>query len=68
MQSAFAMDWYKIPLKYRYCLLLFMEGIKRRIEPTAGIIIPLSNNTFVSVSTYHQYLPAYLIFFPIIGR
>ncbi|KOB67235.1 Odorant receptor [Operophtera brumata] len=40
----------KIPQNYRFSLLLFMERIKRRIEPMAGVIIPLSLNTFVSTT------------------
>nr|AQQ73504.1 olfactory receptor 24 [Heliconius melpomene rosina] len=47
--SAYSMNWLEINLKLRRHVILFMERIKRPIQPLAGRIIPLSNNTFVSI-------------------
>ncbi|KAJ8719046.1 hypothetical protein PYW07_016602 [Mythimna separata] len=57
MESAYAMDWLVMPIKYRRALLLFMERIKRNINLVAGNLIPISNSTFVSVvrSSYTFY-------------
>lgn len=43
------MDWLQMPTKNRKDLIIFMERIKRPIRPTAGLIVPLSSSTFVSV-------------------
>ncbi|KAG6441258.1 hypothetical protein O3G_MSEX001756 [Manduca sexta] len=56
-ESVYEMNWLEIPLKYRRTLIIFMERIKRPIDPMAGAIIPLSNSTFLSVvkSSYTFY-------------
>ncbi|XP_045767770.1 odorant receptor 94a-like [Maniola jurtina] len=56
-ESAYFMNWLDSPLKHRYHLIFFMERAKKPILPLAGLIIPLSNNTFVSIvkSSYSFY-------------
>lgn len=50
IESAYAMDWLEIPIKYKRAIIIFMERIKRTINLVSGSLIPLSNATFVSVS------------------
>ncbi|XP_034828824.1 putative odorant receptor 92a [Maniola hyperantus] len=56
-ESAYLMNWLDSPLKHRNHLIFFMERVKKPILPLAGFIIPLSNNTFVSIvkSSYSFY-------------
>ncbi|XP_045496734.1 odorant receptor 94a-like [Colias croceus] len=55
--AAYCMDWVDMPVEIRKSLIIFMEGIKRPIRTMAGHIIPLSNDTFISVvkSSYSFY-------------
>ncbi|XP_046967569.1 odorant receptor 46a-like [Vanessa cardui] len=57
MESAYFMDWLNTNVKHRRHLIFFMERIKCPIQPLAGVIIPLSNETFVSIvkSSYTFY-------------
>ncbi|VVC92578.1 unnamed protein product [Leptidea sinapis] len=48
---AYAMDWTDVPINQRRSLIIFMERVKCPIIFVAGRIIPLSNNTFVSMKT-----------------
>nr|QLI62064.1 odorant receptor 21 [Streltzoviella insularis] len=49
MNSAYAMDWLMIAPTQRRYLIIFMERIKRPIQPKAGFVIPLSANTFLTI-------------------
>ncbi|XP_049871330.1 odorant receptor 94b-like [Pectinophora gossypiella] len=49
IESAYKMDWLELSVKHRKDLIIFMERIKRPLQPMAGAFIPLSNNTFISV-------------------
>ncbi|XP_047521442.1 odorant receptor 46a-like [Pieris napi] len=55
--DAYSMNWLDIPVKNRKELIIFMERIKRPIRVMAGRIVPLSNDTFVSIvkSSYSFY-------------
>ncbi|XP_060802237.1 odorant receptor Or1-like [Amyelois transitella] len=57
MEFSYATDWLSFSVKHRRTLIIFMERIKYPIKPTVGALIPLSNNTFVSIvrSSYTLY-------------
>nr|QNS36255.1 olfactory receptor 94b [Mythimna separata] len=50
-QSLYSMDWRRARLPFRRSLVLVMERAKRPLRPTAGRIIPLSLDTYVTVNT-----------------
>ncbi|XP_053605477.1 odorant receptor 94a isoform X2 [Plodia interpunctella] len=56
MTSAYATDWLAFPMKHRRMLIIFMERLKRPIQPL-GSLIPLANSTYVSIirSSYTFY-------------
>nr|AII01063.1 odorant receptor [Dendrolimus houi] len=57
VESAYMMDWLEVPLTHRKNIIVFMERIKKPIKLIAGFIIPLSNETFISIvrSSYTFY-------------
>ncbi|GBO99179.1 Odorant receptor 94b [Eumeta japonica] len=48
-QSVFAASWPETPHAFRKALVVVMERFKRPLKPVAGLIIPLSLETFVKV-------------------
>ncbi|XP_045449327.1 putative odorant receptor 92a [Melitaea cinxia] len=57
MESAYFMNWLSTNTRHRRHLIFFMERIKRPIQISAGVIVPLSNETFISIvkSSYTFY-------------
>ncbi|KAJ0177826.1 hypothetical protein K1T71_006699 [Dendrolimus kikuchii] len=57
VESAYMMDWLEVPVTHRKNLIVFMERIKKPITLIAGLLIPLSNGTFISIvrSSYTFY-------------
>ncbi|KAL0850684.1 hypothetical protein ABMA28_006629 [Loxostege sticticalis] len=57
MESIYAMEWLHAPVRFKKSLVLMMERAKRPLRPAAGLIIPLSLNTFVTIlrSSYTFY-------------
>nr|QLI62083.1 odorant receptor 40 [Streltzoviella insularis] len=57
MSSLYAMQWLCTPVAFRRALVLAMERAKRPLRPVAGLIIPLSLETFVTIlkSSYTFY-------------
>ncbi|XP_041988938.1 odorant receptor 4-like [Aricia agestis] len=45
----YCMDWLQTPVTHRKHMIILMERVKRPIQPMAGNIIPLSNDTFVKI-------------------
>uniref|UniRef100_A0AAU6NDB3 Odorant receptor n=1 Tax=Mythimna loreyi TaxID=667449 RepID=A0AAU6NDB3_9NEOP len=56
-QSLYSMEWRRARLSFRRSLVLVMERAKRPLRPTAGRIIPLSLDTYVTIlkSSYSFY-------------
>jgi hypothetical protein len=50
LDSLYAMEWLHAPLPFKRSLVMMMERAKRPLRPAAGRIIPLSLDTFVTVS------------------
>ncbi|CAG9796252.1 unnamed protein product [Diatraea saccharalis] len=48
VQSIYSMDWLHAPLSFKRSVVLTMERAKRPLRPTAGHLIPLSLDTFVT--------------------
>ncbi|XP_028164936.1 odorant receptor 2a-like isoform X1 [Ostrinia furnacalis] len=57
VEAVYAMEWLHAPLRFKRSLVLLMERAKRPLRPAAGLIIPLSLNTFVTIlrSSYTFY-------------
>nr|UVB79103.1 odorant receptor 1 [Heortia vitessoides] len=57
LQSLYGMEWLRAPAPLKRSLVLVMERAKRPLRPAAGLIIPLSLNTFVTIlkSSYTFY-------------
>ncbi|KAJ8735945.1 hypothetical protein PYW07_007565 [Mythimna separata] len=56
-QSLYSMEWRRAELSFRRSLVLVMERAKRPLRPAAGLVIPLSLDTFVKIikSSYTFY-------------
>ncbi|XP_075979368.1 odorant receptor 4-like [Anticarsia gemmatalis] len=52
-ESIYSMEWRRAPLRFQRALLVVTERAKRPLRPTAGLIIPLTLDTFVTVSRHH---------------
>ncbi|KAL0901045.1 hypothetical protein ABMA27_006374 [Loxostege sticticalis] len=57
VESIYVMEWLHAPVRFKKSLVLMMERAKRPLRPAAGLIIPLSLNTFVTIlrSSYTFY-------------
>nr|AXY83389.1 putative odorant receptor 10 [Conopomorpha sinensis] len=57
MESVYEMNWLDISPSQRRALIIFMERVKRPIEPKAGHLIPLTASTFITIikSSYTFY-------------
>ncbi|XP_060805934.1 odorant receptor 4-like [Amyelois transitella] len=57
LQSMYSMQWLRAGPRFRRALLVAMERAKRPLRPAAGLIIPLSLDTFLKIlkSSYTFY-------------
>ncbi|CAK1602596.1 unnamed protein product [Parnassius mnemosyne] len=57
VNSVYSMEWLDRPLKFKRLLVLLMLRVDRPIRPAAGLIIPLSLDTFIKIlkSSYTFY-------------
>lgn len=54
-QAVYSMRWARTPLRFRRSLLVVMERARRPLRPAAGLVIPLSLETFIKVPDYILY-------------
>ncbi|CAD0195029.1 unnamed protein product [Chrysodeixis includens] len=56
-ESIYSMEWRRAGLSFQRSLVLVMERAKRPLRPAAGLVIPLSLDTFVKIikSSYTFY-------------
>ncbi|XP_037301409.1 odorant receptor 94a-like [Manduca sexta] len=57
VESIYSMEWVETGVRFKRALLIVMERAKRPLRPAAGLIIPLSLDTFVKIikSSYTFY-------------
>ncbi|CAB3256149.1 unnamed protein product [Arctia plantaginis] len=48
-ESVYSMQWSRAPVSFQRTLIVVMERAKRPLRPVAGLIIPLTLDTFVTV-------------------
>ncbi|CAB3241325.1 unnamed protein product [Arctia plantaginis] len=48
-ESVYSMQWLRAPVSFQRTLIVVMERAKRPLRPVAGLIIPLTLDTFVTV-------------------